>query len=739
MEAWGWVQKVKVWWRGVEPGPWAWRGAALGLLAVALGWGSVICYNIFSAWGYLSFGVGMGLLLIAGVAAAGVVLLLLRFFRSIPLLYRWILICCLPLLFQTFMPGNFGAILLVLAVAASASLVGAALGTLLHGGWRTMNDPRRGILIVFGTLGALVMVVWGYGLGVDGWNLPLPVNAAALAGEHVVPLRAADPSQPGVYAVRTLFYGAGQDLHRPEYQQVDLKSGTVDGSLLVSGWSDLRRGYWGFGPEALPINARVWYPDGAGPFPLVVIVHGDHPMEDFSDPGYDYLGELLASRGFIVASVDENFFNTSLSADLMLLNGLVEENDARGWLLLEHLRFWRMWNELPGNPFYGKVDLQKIALIGHSRGGEAVMVAATFNRLPYYPDNAALAFDYNFNIRAVVGLAPVDGQYQPAGRALPLENFDYLVLQGVHDMDVSLFRGARLYERLQFNDEQFHFKGAVYFWGANHGQFNTTWGRKDGFEPPMRLMNLQTLMAPEDQQQVAKVYISAFLESSLRGAAEYGALFRDYRTAAGWLPDTIYLSQYEDSTTRWVARYEESDIDLTTVTLAGAAARGEHLQSWRELLVPSKYGRDANTSAVYLGWDEKATASYAITLPTAGVTVTAEDLLVFSLADAGEAATDQPIDLTIEVVDRKGAAARLPLSHDALLQPQLPGWIYKLDLLYRFEPASEVVFRSFELPLADFVRVNPAFDPEQLAIVRWMFDRSPAGTVALDDVGLRGR
>ena len=54
-------------------------------------------------------------------------------------------------------------------------------------------------------------------------------------------------------------------------------------------------------------------------------------MEQYSDPGYGYLGELMASRGFIFASVDENFLNNS-PADLIGIPevGLEEENDARG-------------------------------------------------------------------------------------------------------------------------------------------------------------------------------------------------------------------------------------------------------------------------------------------------------------------------------------------------------------------------------------------------------------------------
>ena len=40
----------------------------------------------------------------------------------------------------------------------------------------------------------------------------------------------------------------------------------------------------------LGVNARVWYPDGPGPFPLALIVHGNHKMAEFSDPGYAISG-----------------------------------------------------------------------------------------------------------------------------------------------------------------------------------------------------------------------------------------------------------------------------------------------------------------------------------------------------------------------------------------------------------------------------------------------------------------
>ena len=48
------------------------------------------------------------------------------------------------------------------------------------------------------------------------------------------------------------------------------------------------------------------------------------------------------------------------------------ENGARGWIILEHLKLWREWNQDPSHPLYQRVDMQNIALIGMSRGGEAV-------------------------------------------------------------------------------------------------------------------------------------------------------------------------------------------------------------------------------------------------------------------------------------------------------------------------------------------------------------------------------
>ncbi len=50
---------------------------------------------------------------------------------------------------------------------------------------------------------------------------------------------------------------------------------------------------------------------------------------------------------------------------------------------------------------------------------------------------------------------------------------------------------------------------------------------------------------------------------------------------------------------------------------------------------------------------------------------------------------------------------------------------------------SEVVFQTFEFRLGDFAADNPAFDPTTLREVTFVFDRSPAGVLVLDEIGLR--
>ncbi len=759
-------------WKRVAPGPRAWRGAAWGLLA-----GTTLIYLAVAYAAIANPAPNYAALIVIFVVAAaavitgGLIVLLIRILNSLPLLYAWTFAGSLLILIVFSMPIRSplpGA-----AVILALSLAGAGGWVLFKGGLRDTTITQRCIAVSGAFLGLAAIVFGIVWLSIDG-SKPKPMPDAALKGEiHVASIPLPDPSLAGPYSVKSLTYGSGTSRRRPEFgAEADLKSRTVDGSKLVGNWEGragwARTQYWGFDAKKLPLQGRVWYPDGEGRFPLVLVVHGNHQMEEFSDPGYGYLGELLAARGYILVSVDENFLNSS-ATDLIGVPevGLKEENDARGWVLLEHLKLWREWNESAGSPFRGKVDMSNIALIGHSRGGEAVAVAALFNRLPYYPDNARVAFDYNFAIRSVIAIAPVDGQYKPAGISTKLEDVNYFVLHGSMDGDMRSFHGSRVFERVRFTGNEYRFKATLYIDGANHGQFNTVWGRNDTGGPYGRFLNLKPIMPPQDQQKIARVFMSAFLDATLRGRKEYIPIFRDYRAGRAWLPQCIYLQEFEDSTYKYVSTYEE-DIDLTTTTLPGGKLSSANLSDWKEKEIGIKWGT-LDTRAVYLGWNPEefpGEASYTITLPENGLATDSGSILVFALADAKDKPSKRdkeeepadkkkadkdskkeeeeskeprlPIDLTLEVTDRAGAKAQLPLSYCAFLQPQIEAQVGKGKFMSDNQK-SEIVFRSFEFPLASFVEVNRSLDPARLKTIRFVFNRTRKGVVILDDLGFRSR
>jgi dienelactone hydrolase len=525
-----------------------------------------------------------------------------------------------------------------------------------------------------------------------------------------------------------------------------------------SGW--LRTSYWGFDVTELPLQARVWYPDGDGPFPLVLVVHGNHSMEDFSDPGYGYLGELLASRGIILASVDENFINSSISALVDVFDdgrpGIKEENDARGWLLLEHLAQWRDWNTEPGHQFQNKVDIDRIALIGHSRGGEAVGIAASFNSLARYPDDASEKFDFGFNLRGVIAIAPVDGQYQPRDDGTPVRDVNYFTIHGSMDGDVQSFEGAAQYSRVSFSENAgSRFKASLYIDGANHGQFNTTWENLDTGVFSAWALDLDRIMDGEAQRDIARVFFSAFMEVVLRDRIEYLPIFSDARYAAGWLPNTFYISQFADSTQISIADFEE-DIDPVTTTLAGGHIETEHLSKWHEARVSLKYD-ELDTHAGVFAWDQEFDAETAIVrfvLPAdfsgaaSGVVISASisDAGIDTLPDDWEAAEDanddtdddedkKPLDWTVELLDRNGQRASLPLSHDEALYPLVQAVPRRASFLESSDP-EEVLYRRFAFPVDDFVAVNSSLDATSLAAISFIFDRSERGAIIIDDLSV---
>ena len=741
-----------------------WRGASVGVALAA-----IVVFTLTAVFFRTGLGRAPDLLIglaagVGGVAVfAGVTLATIAAVERLPTYFVAALggaigAICTAVNVGFYWPDDIFYVSLLGYVWAQA-ILGATAWVVLRGGLEGASTAKRAAVI-----GGLVLtvalnggaVLWLAGEG----EAPTPVEVAPPPADNLPALTADNPAESGQYAVRRLSYGSGTDLHRPAFgSAVDVQTESVDGSRILPAWqgftADFREWYWGFGIENWPINGRVWMPEGEGPFPLVLVVHGNHAMQEYSDPGYAYLGELLASRGFITVSVDQNFINSSWDEGF---NNT--EIPARGWLLLQHLKQWRDWNRTAGTPFHQAVDMDNIGLVGHSRGGEGAAVAARFNTLPALPDDAKESFDFGFSIESVVALAPTDYRYarQPG---IELENVSYLTLAGSYDIDERSLFGIRQFQRTSFTEDDDGFKAGLYFHRGNHGQFNSIWGAEDFGPPSSWFLNTGPLIPGEAQRQIAKVYISAFMEATLRDRDEYVPLFRNHHAAADWLPDTAMLHRFKSPAFRPIASFEE-DIDVTTATLPGSRVATHGLSAWREQDLPFRGERTQQNNAAILEWTEAQTdgasvppdsaAHYRIVLPDDPPSWTQSETgtLVFNLARLKEEGYERPsagtdtvrsegaMGLRVTLVDEDSTSVGVPLREYGTIPPLLHTQYMKLERLSApFGAPWEPTLQTYEIPLADLAAQDTTFDPTALRQIVFSPDRSRRGAIALDNVGIR--
>lgn len=233
------------------------------------------------------------------------------------------------------------------------------------------------------------------------------------------------------------------------------------------------------------VRGSVHFPVGtSGPLPVILFLHGRHStcsamnVETLGSPcpgtpftnsidsymGYDYIADNLASHGYVVMSVNANGTNTYDTSNLD------SGANARSQILAFSLDRLAAWNEEAGpgaidTTLIGKIDLTRIGMMGHSRGGEGVTDFIAYNRTrtdgPRYP-----------GLKAVFALAPIDAKAQrPTGVA-------WSTLLPYCDGDVTPLNGSRPFERSKFDDADTpRIQWGVN--GTNHNFFNTIWTNDD--------------------------------------------------------------------------------------------------------------------------------------------------------------------------------------------------------------------------------------------------------------------
>ncbi len=296
----------------------------------------------------------------------------------------------------------------------------------------------------------------------------------------------------------------------------------------------LRRGGRGFDYSAAPLPwhefdrsmevlGHVVLPEGVDDAPLVLFLHGRHspcyrprgavgtdsdvgarqwgcagerqPIPSYL--GYDYVQRLLATQGYASVSISANAVNAQ---DFDSLDGGAE---ARSALVRHHLDLLTRWAADPGRPrWFGRIDVGRTVLVGHSRGGEGVARAT-----------ADAPSDAPWDIRGEVLVAPTNfarlaTSFTPSVTLLPYCDGDVSDLQGEQYTDLA--------RDLTAGDTAF--RSSVLMRGANHNYFNTEWTPGISVAPsvddwfdrkhPLCGDDSPTRLTAQQQRQAGKAWIA---------------------------------------------------------------------------------------------------------------------------------------------------------------------------------------------------------------------------------------
>ncbi|WP_404449791.1 hypothetical protein LG307_08525 [Sutcliffiella horikoshii] len=709
------------------------RRLAISLLLYITVFVSVLSFFFFTGagkWFDVLFVIGTGALALS--LGVGITWLILKISGGLPKVLVAVIVGCIAVIYSvgTFMGPFFrlmGFSVMVLAVV---------LGITIH----LYHRKKKALFFIFALFTLSLHAAAIFLAVTDGkegpWSLEVDNQASTLT----------NPADRGDAKIQYFTYGSGKDDRRVEYRDVAFKSHTVNMSSFITQPKGLNKWYrewfWGFDLYNAPLNGRVWMSkkEEQGSSPLVLIVHGNHNMADFSDGGYAYLGEMLASKGYIVASVDQNFINSGKTGHIGW------DNAGRAWLLLKHLELWQSWNEDKTHALYNKVDMDNIALIGHSRGGEAVSIAALFNELDRFPNNAKVSLNFDFSIKSLVGLSPGDGRFKPGDQPVSLKDVNYLTLQGGNDTDHTNYLGMRQFQRVSFTEDFDGFKSSVYIYGANHGQFNSDW-EVDQPSPYWWFMNRKELMDPDLQRKITKVYVSAFLDATLKGKQEYRTIFSDKETASSWIPTDPLRVRYEDHRFQPIATFEE-DVDVTKPTKEGGGLQGYNLRVWKEVNLLQRNKEQQNNQVVKVGWTNK-NSRYTITLPKGAANDFSEETVLrfdavqahptrydFYQINVAEGYENKAIPVTVSIKPKGVANFDGRIRKTIFIEPTYTTELYRYDWWNeRYGNQYEHMLQTYGMKLDYLKESLPEIDYSQIEEVTFEFNQTDSGLIFIDNIG----
>ena len=416
--------------------------------------------------------------------------------------------------------------------------------------------------------------------------------------------------------------------------------------------------------------------------------HESCPQRHPNHMGYMRLLEILASHGVIAVSID---------AYDLTGGGTGVWIEERGELFLRHIELWSHLgspstfpsypNLFPGT-FTGRVDLSRIAVAGHSRGGEGSVAAYMLDAARPTP----------FGIDAVASIAPIDFE------AYVLPDVPYFVVLPAADGDVQDLDGTRIYDRAgsALPTPDATTKSGIFVYGANHAFFNTVWAAdRDESKVP----RADYIPAP-DQQRIGESYLAAFTRIHLLAETVYEDMLRGRHV----FPSIAGYKVYE----------KHHEADHTKLVSAGPGG----LVGGGGATVVADNPYPHQTDAARIGWPSGA-ATVTFTVPPAQRDASGHEVVAFRAAQtpapANPATGGQ--DFQLELVGGGATKAVFVGQFDPIPQPYDSPWGFNFRMM--------TVVR---VPLHSFIMNNAGVTLDDIDTVRMRFLGPTAGEINVDDI-----
>jgi hypothetical protein len=501
------------------------------------------------------------------------------------------------------------------------------------------------------------------------------------------------------------------------------------------------------------LNGIIAVPEGDGaPYPVVVFLHGNHPgcpvpegdtvdrwpcdpeVERANYRGFNTLLSQLADQGYVALSLNVNAENTFGFGEPIPIERLEQLVDL-------HLNALAAASSGGENKFgvelQDRVDLSRLAFIGHSQGGEGAYWLTQKAGLDA-PD--AFAKRGYGPVYGILMIAPSANFGGAGGSRVPFS----LILPSC-DSDVMNQEGQLFYEITRLDPQPGAWASSVWLEQANHNYFNETL-RDEAVARPGR-PDCEPLLQPEAQRDFLSAYTIDFLSQIFnQDQAKLAPLGMDFGERApaelyGFPARVASLAPFYD---RLQLLLPASSAELQT-NLAGGGVSSEGLTItyckegyYVPAMVPGSEPCKrvnlvipGNPAMLVATWSQPG-AAMRFSLPQA------TDLSQFSaislraaldpLSLLNEAGAYQ--GLTIKLVDEQGNSAAVTTRSDEPALRFPPGDEAKNDSFEGGLFTGRVPMTSIRIPLGNFSGV----DLSTIREVVLLFDQAPTGSLFMGDL-----